>query len=268
MTYHYGSPNQYPTHSSAANDASRWQSTDPNQRKLQGNHLVWVVLALGLAAYLVSYGPMPHPGGTGWDVRFSTLAAVVAALGLLPRQSAHMKLMVALAVMGFLEALPRWISATGGQSPSWAMIVIVVLNALQALAAIAALLAQHGVHGAADRGPAPYDAYTYYAQVAQQYYAANNQWLQAPAVQTSASAQAEAASPAQTQQSAAERYALYTEYLAAQQSDPNPTASSSQAGGLTQTAQPASGTGLPTTGPAEWSQLRNDPAMGSPTQSA
>jgi hypothetical protein len=211
---------------------------------------------------------VPEPGGTGWDIRFSTLAAVVAALGLLPRQSAHMKLMVALTVMGFLEALSRWITASGGQNPSWAMIVIVVLNALQTLAAIAALLPQLGARGAADRGPAPYDAYAYYAQAAQQYYAVNNQRLQAPAVQTSRSTQAAEATPAQTQQSAAERYALYTEYLAAQQSDQNRTASSSQAGGLTQAAQPASGTGLPTTGPAEWTQPNNDPAERSPTQSA
>jgi hypothetical protein len=186
------------------------------------------------------------------------LAAVVAALGLLPRQSAHTKLMAALAVMGFLEALSRLI--TGDQNPNLATIGIVVLNGLQTLTAIAALLAQLKVRGAADRGLTPYDAYTYYAQAAQQYYAANNQQLQQQPVRVSGTAQAEAAATAQAQQSAAERYALYAEYLSPQQSGPNPAASSRQSSARTQTAQPAAGTGIPTSGPAESIRPGNDAA--------
>jgi hypothetical protein len=283
MAYPYGSPygGQYPTQSSVPYGGywpqypSRAEGA-ASQRTSPAHQLAWVVLVLGLATYLLSYAAVPQAGGIGWSVRFSTLAAVIAAVGLLPRQSAHDtltagKLMVALAVMGFLEALPQLI--TRDENPSWATIVIAAVNALQALTAIATLLAQPRAPGTADGGLAPYDAYAYYAQAAQQYYAANNQQLQQP-VQAQGRAQTDAAAPAQAQQSAAERQALYTEYLSAQQSGPHPVASSPQSGGRTQTAQPAAGAGLPTSsignfgGPAESIRPGNDPATGPPTQSS
>jgi Family of unknown function (DUF5336) len=272
MTYPYGGSNQYPTQSSAAYGAYWPPATDAaDDRKAPGSQLIWVVLLLGLATYLVSYALVPGPGGLGWGVRFSTLAAIAAGLGLLPRQSAHTKLIAALAIMGFLEALSLSIAASDDQNPGWPTIVIVAVNALQALTAIAALLAQLSVRGAVERGPAHYDAYAYYAQPAQQYYAANTEPLQHP-IQGQATAQAEAAAPAQAQapaqaeQSAAERDALYAEYLNTQYAYPNPPASSP--GGLTETAQPASGTGLPSTGPTESIRPRNDPPAGSATQSS
>jgi hypothetical protein len=267
MTYPYSGAGQYPTQSPAAYGAYWTQLTGAAYRRTSpANQLVWVVLVLGLATYLVSYSAVPQLGGIGWGVRFSMLAGVVAALGLLPRQSARTKLMAGLAVMGFLEALSRLI--TGNQNLNWAAIVIVVLDALQALTAIAALLGQLRVPGAPDRGLAPYDAYADYAQAAQQYYAANNQQLQQQQqqpVRARGTAQSQAAASAQAQQSEAERYALYAEYLSAQQSGPNPAASSSQSGGgRTQTARPAAGT--PTSGPVESIRPGNDPATGSPTQ--
>ena len=269
MTYSNGGPGQYPTQSPAAYGGygAYWpQPTGGAYRRTSPtNQLMWVVLVLGLATYLVSYCAVPQLSGSGWGVRFSMLAAVVAALGLLPRQSAHTKLIAALAVMGSLEALSQLI--TDDQNPNWATIVIVVLNALQALTAIAALLAQLRAPGAADRELDPYDAYAYYAQAAQQYYAPNDQQLQEQPVQVSGTAQAEAAATAQAEHSAAERRALYAEYLSAQQTGPNPAAPSPQSGGRTQTAQPAAGTGIPTSDPAESIRPRNDPASGSPTQS-
>src|SRR5262249_29607343 len=156
----------------------------------------WVVLALGLASYIVGCSAVAQPGGSGWGVRFSMFAAVVAALGLLPRQSAHTKLMVALAGMGVLEALSPLI--TGDPNPGSATIVIVVLNALQALTAISALLAQLRALRSADRASASYaEAYAYYTQAAQQYYAANSRQLQQQPVQAQPTAQAKAAAPAQ-----------------------------------------------------------------------
>jgi Family of unknown function (DUF5336) len=264
----YGVQGQHPTQSSAAYGGYWPQypgSTDGavNQRKSLATLLVWAVLVLGLATYLVSYAEAPHAGGTGWGVRFSMLAAIVAALGLLPRQSAHTKLVVALAVMGFLEALSQLI--IGSENPDWATVAIVVLNALQALTANAALLAQLRAPDAADRGVPPYDAYGYYARAAQQYYAASSQQLQQP-VQAQGTAQAQAAASAQAQQSAAERYALYADYLTAQQSSSNP-ATSPRSGGRTQTAQPAAGTGIPTSGQAEGLLPGTDPTKGPPTQS-
>src|SRR5437879_5931173 len=88
----YGVQRQYPTQSSAAYGGYGPQypnSADgaANQRTYPATQLVWAVLVLGLATYLVSYAAFPQADGTGWGVRFSMLAAVVAALGLLPRQS-------------------------------------------------------------------------------------------------------------------------------------------------------------------------------------
>lgn len=264
----YGVQGQYPTQSSAAYGGywPQYPSSPAgaaNQRKSSTTLLVWAVLVFGLATYLVSYAEVPQAGGAGWGVRFSMLATIVAALGLRPLQSTHPKLVVALAVMGFLEALSQLI--IGNENPHWATIAIVVLNALQALAANAALLAQPRVPDAAARGVGPYDAYVYYAQAAQQYYAASNQQLQQPG-QAQGTARAQAAASAQAQQSAAERYALYADYLTAEQSSSSP-ATSPRSGERTQTAQPAAGTGIPTSGPAEGLLPGTEPTKGSPTQS-
>jgi Family of unknown function (DUF5336) len=269
MTYHYGGPDQYPPQASAAYGTHWPQPTSAAaQRTPPVKPLAWVVLLLGLATYVVSYAAVPQPGGIGWAVRFSALAAVVAALGLLPRQALHAKSMVALAVMGFLEALWWSISGIDGQHGGWAAVVIVILNALQAVTALAALLAQLRDIGAADRGSTPYDAYAYYAQAAQQYYAANAQQPQHQPVQAQATASAASAAPAQAQQSTAERDALYAEYLSAPQPGANRRAPSPHSGGRRQTAQPVPGTGVPATGWADSVRPGDDAATGSPNQSS
>lgn len=266
MAYPYGSPDQHAGQPTAAYGG--WYPPQftgtANQRTSPGNQPLWAVLVLGLATYVVSCAAVRQPGGLEWGVRLSTLASVVAAMGLLPRQSAFAKLVAPLAVMGFLETLSAWISASGAQETGWATIVIVVLTALQAVTAIAALVAQLRMRGAAEHSLAshdPYAAYSYYAQAAQQYNTANAQPLQQ--VQGQATANAEAAAAAQAQQSAAERYSLYEEYVNAPPARPSPPASSPRTPGRTQTAQPASGTGIPTSGPTESIQLGNDPAAGS-----
>jgi hypothetical protein len=234
-----------------------------NQRTSPGHELAWAVLLLGLATYVISYAAALPPGDLSWGVRFSASAAVVAALGLLPRQNAHSKVVTALAMMGFLEALSRWI--TSDHNPGWATIAIVALNALQVIAAIAAL-ARLKVDNTAEHGSAGYDAYAYYAQAAQQYYAASNQQLQPQQrAQAQETAHAKAAAPAQEQQSTAEHYALYTEYLDAQHAQPNPSASPS--GGRTQAAGPAAGTRMPASGPTESSRLRGESGPGTAGQS-
>jgi hypothetical protein len=262
MTYPDGMPDQYPPQAAEAYGTYWPQSSSPGaQRVPPENRFAWLVLLFGLATYLVSFAPMP-PGDSGWGVRFSALAAVVAALGLLPRQRAHTRLIAALAVMGFLEALSRCISAVGGQHVGWATIVIVVLNALQAVAAIAALLAQLRAVGAPARASTPYPTYGYYAQSAQQYYAANTQQPHRQPAQTQATAQAAAVAPAHTQRSTAERDALYAEYLKPQQPGPNPVPSSLHSGRGRHPAHPASGTGMPATGPADRIQPENGTASG------
>jgi hypothetical protein len=234
------------------------------QRTSRTTAPVWAVVMLGLASYLVSYGVAPPPSSIGWGVRFSALAAIVAALGLFRRHSARTQPMVTLAVMGLLEALSQ--NLAGEQTRNWATIVIVVLTALQALAAIAALAVARGPHGTAAVAPAPYDTYAYYAQIAQQYYATTNQQPphQQP-VHGHATAHATAASSAQTQQPGAESYALYTQYLDAHQ--PAANAAAPPAGTPAHAAQSSVDTGMPATGPTEMIRPTTDLTTGRPAQS-
>ncbi|MGE2817457.1 DUF5336 domain-containing protein [Mycobacterium heidelbergense] len=264
MTYQYGGPGWYSTQSPAAYGAYPPQvSRAANQRTNAANRAIWLIFVLGLATYVLSYSAAAPFAGISWATRFSMLAALAAALGLLPRQSAHTKSMSALAVMGFVEALAQLV--TGDQSPNWATIVIVVLTALQALTAIAVLLIQLRTLGAVDEGTPSYDeVYASDAQAAQRYYAAHDQ----RPVQAQGTAQAQSAASAQAQQSAAARYALYTEYLNAQQSGPHASASSPQSGQRAQTTQPAAGTNVPTSRSAESIRPETDSPTGSSTQAA
>jgi Family of unknown function (DUF5336) len=264
MAYSSGGRAQYPTQSSPAYGA-HWSQPPgaASQPIAQASQLLWVVLLLGLATYIFSYAAAR--GDTAWEIRFSTSAAIVAALGLLPRQSSHTKLMAALATMGFLDALSQLIA--GDQRPTWATIVIAVLIALQALTAIAMLLTQLREFRAADRWVAPYDPYSYYAQTAQQYYAAQNQQPQQPRAQAHETSRAQAAAAARAEQSAAQRHAIYAEYLSAQQSGTSRPAGSAEPSEPTQTAQPAAGAGAPARSRAESIRPVNDAATGTPTQS-
>ncbi|HEY9304210.1 MAG TPA: DUF5336 domain-containing protein [Mycobacterium sp.] len=259
MTYPYGSANQYPT----AAYGAYWPqiTTATSQRTSRASYLIWMVVLLGLATYFVSYAALPQRGDIGWGVRFSAVAAIVAALGLLPRQSVHTKVVVTLTVMGFLEAPSQLFK--DGQNAGWAAIAIVVLTALQAMTAIAALISQLSSTAADNRGLVGSDAYAYYSQAAQQYYAANNQQRQQQPAQSHATAQGTAAATAQAQDSAAQRHALYAEYLSAQQTGPNRAAASPQSNGRIQTVRPASGTGMPRIGAAESIRPDSDPATGS-----
>jgi hypothetical protein len=267
MTYPYGGPDQHPLQSPGAYGGYWPQLAGAAKpRSSPRSHLLWAVLVLGLAAYVLGYSVPAQAAPTGWSVRFSALAAVVAALGLLPRQSAHTTLTAALAVMGFLEALSWRISASHLHNPNWAMIVIVVVNAAQAVTAIIALVAELRVRRAVERAPAPSDMYAYYAQAAQHYYAANPQSVHNEPVQTPATAQAESA--AYAQHSAAQRYALYAEYVDAQRTQPNPPAASRQSGERTPTGQPAAAAGIPASGATESIARGNDSAAESTGRSS
>lgn len=265
MAYPFGNSNQYPLVPSAIYGAYWPQFTSADtQLTAPVKKLVWLVLALGVATYLISYSAVP-PASNGWDVRFATLAAIAAALGLIPRPSAHTKLIAALAIMGFLEALSQLI--TGSQNPGWPTTVMVIVVALQAFAAIAAMMIQLNVFRAPERRSATYDPYAHAQATQQYYYAANHQHRQQEQpVQAHATAQATAAATAQAQQSLAERDALYAEYFNGQQSGPSRAAASPLSDERMQTAQPPFGIGMPTTNTAENIRTATDPGTASPTQ--
>lgn len=164
-----GSPGHYPAEQSGGyGDYSQWVAEPESRTKLSSRHLTLAVAVLGLGSYLVSFGPMLGVSGIDWDVRFAVLAGLLAAFGLLPRQTPVAKVVAALAAIGFLDALSRAIVVPDGVEPGWALWVLVVLNGLQSGAAIFALLNQPS---ATEEQQAWYAAYAeQYAQAAAQYY--------------------------------------------------------------------------------------------------
>ncbi|MGV0742991.1 DUF5336 domain-containing protein [Mycolicibacterium sp. XJ870] len=126
-------------------------------------NLYVAVVVLGVACYCVSFGP--DGDGLGWYVRFAALAALTAAIGLLPKQTPHPGVIAVLAAIGFLDGLSNAVTAPGG----WALTLIVVLGGLQAVVAIAALMLAPKPTGAT--ATAGYEAYLdYYNQAVQHYY--------------------------------------------------------------------------------------------------
>lgn len=145
---------------------------------------LWLAVSvLGLGTFGVSFGT---PVLLGWTIWFSVLAAVTAAVGLIPHQRTHGWIVVTFAVTGFLNALSTWFNT---EQAGWALVVIVVLNALQAAAAVAALLLAGDTESVGDSGP-DYAAYAQYAQAYQAYQAYAMQYQQGPAPQSSAAGQA------------------------------------------------------------------------------
>ncbi|OBK94187.1 DUF5336 domain-containing protein [Mycobacterium asiaticum] len=225
MAYPSGYEGYYPTDQA-------WSSGDA---KPAHRHLTVAVVLLGLGAYLVSFGPMLNAAGIDWDVRFAVLAGLLAAFGLLPRQTSAPKIVAVLAAIGFLDALSRGIVVPDGIEPGWALWVLIVLNALQTAAAIGAVLTQPS---ATDEQQAWYAAYAeQYAQAAAQYYGQYAASEQADTGYDGATAHAQ--QPAQTRPAAAPQEASYAEFVAGQ-----PTAPADQA-----TGQPSQlPTGLPQVG--------------------
>ncbi|MEC4764901.1 DUF5336 domain-containing protein [Mycobacterium sherrisii] len=108
------------------------------------NRSLWAVVAvLGPATFVVG---LFSPGPLDYSVRFSVLAAAVAAVGLLPRQTLRAWVVVALAVTGYVDALAGAIKPT---HTGWPMIVITVLNSLQSVVAVGALLRETKIAKAA-----------------------------------------------------------------------------------------------------------------------
>jgi hypothetical protein len=161
-----------------------------------------------------------------------------------------------------------------GHHPSWATIVVAVLTGLQSAAAIAAFVAERGVTGATSHELSQYAAYVYYAQAAQQYYAASAYEHEGQQVQAQATAQAEAAAaaharpaapPRPAEQAEAQRDALYAEYLAAPEFNRSSAHLSPQSGRHLSSGQPAAGSEVASARPGQYIRPKDDPATGSPT---
>ncbi len=165
MTYSSGGPGYPPAqHSGPYPPTTHHEKVDDSPSKLPVYLLAGVAL-LGLAAYLLSFGPVWKSGDASVSgvtilgiiaILFAALFAVVA---LLPKQGNYTPVVTATAAVGFL--LTIWDLVKGADVAGWALIVIVVLSALQTVAAIAALLLDAGV--VTPPAPRPkYDAYQPY----------------------------------------------------------------------------------------------------------
>jgi hypothetical protein len=181
-----------------------WQSSGPPSPKEQLDRVrrtLWALVAvLGPATFAVNLG---SPTLLGYPVRLSVLAAIVAAVGLLPGQATRGWIVVALAVAGCLDALAVWIKA---DETGWALIVVVVLNSLQAVAAVGALLRESRRPGSAEPErnsdhsvyPRLVEAYQAYATLYHQVFAAPH--YSAVAADAQAEAEATAGGRAETAQ--------------------------------------------------------------------
>jgi Family of unknown function (DUF5336) len=123
-------------------------------------YLTAAVAAFGLGTYAFNFGPLltisnsdfPQFGsasgstpGLGLAVAASVLAALLAGVGLLPKQKARTGLVAVISTLSFLLVLSEVINAPEGLSIGWGLYLIIATTVLQAGAAIAALLFDAGV---------------------------------------------------------------------------------------------------------------------------
>ena len=159
-------------------------------------YLLVAVAVLGLAVYLLSFGPMftisdtdfPQLGsasgtslGLGLAVVASLLAGLLAGASLLPRQKAAVGVVAAVSVLGFLLVVAEIINTPEGVSIGWALYAVIVLTFLQAAVAVGALLLDASIISA----PAPRPKYEQQQQYGQyggpgQYYGQQPHQLGAP----------------------------------------------------------------------------------------
>ncbi|MCF6388290.1 DUF5336 domain-containing protein [Mycobacterium sp. MBM] len=161
MTYPPGNPG-YPPAQQGNQYAPSQQYGEPAEvgpSKLPV-YLTAAVAAFGLATYAFNFGPLltisnsdfPQFGsasgstpGLGLAVAASVLAALLAGVGLMPKQKARTGLVAVVATLSFLLVLAEVINAPAGLSIGWGLYLIIAATLLQTGAAIAALLFDAGV---------------------------------------------------------------------------------------------------------------------------
>jgi len=183
MTYSPGSPG-YPPSQPAGQPAGSYSGATPSFTQTETGesklplYLTVAVAALGLAAYLGSFGPMftlsselgggggDHIGDSGIPVALTLLAALLAGLSLVPKAKGNVGVIAAISVLGLLLVISETINAPNSFAIGWALWFVLVCSVFQAFAAVAAVLLDAGVITA----PTPRPKYDPYAgQYGQQY---------------------------------------------------------------------------------------------------
>ncbi len=161
MTYSPGSPGSsgYPAQPPGSYGAPSpyGPAPEPGPSKLP-EYLTVAVAVLGFIAYLLTFGPMftlstdvgpfvseVSAGGSGLPMLAALVAALLAAVGLLPKAKDHHAIVAVIATLGALLALSDLIGKPEGFSVGWAFWAFLAVTLLQAIAAIAAALLDSGV---------------------------------------------------------------------------------------------------------------------------
>lgn len=170
MTYSPGSSGYPPAQSPGGYGASSTPSftkSDDGENNVKV-YLIVGVLVLGLASYLLSYGPMitrilPNgdelvESGSTLPIDLGLLAALLAGVSVLPKAKNYAAVVAAVAVLGALLLVEDTIGASGR---GWALWFALGAGVLQAVLAVTALLLDAGVI----TPPAPRPKYDqYYGQ--------------------------------------------------------------------------------------------------------
>jgi Family of unknown function (DUF5336) len=172
MTYSPGSPGYPPAQSPGtygASSAPSFTKSDDGESNLK-LYLTIGVVALGLASYLLSYGPMitrvlPNgdelvESGSTLPIDLGLLAALLAGVSLVPKAKNYAAVVAAVAALGALLLAEDTIGASGR---GWALWFALGCGVVQAILALSALLLDAGVI----TPPAPrpkYDQYGHYGQ--------------------------------------------------------------------------------------------------------
>jgi hypothetical protein len=118
-------------------------------------YLTAAVAVLGLAVYLSNYAPLFEAGAGGGEfftptlldlgVVAALLAALIAGVGLVPKQKTSPALVAVLSVLGFLLTVSIVLTAPRGVEIQWGLYLIIAFGVVQAIVAVAVLLFDAGV---------------------------------------------------------------------------------------------------------------------------
>ncbi|QZA08639.1 DUF5336 domain-containing protein [Mycolicibacter heraklionensis] len=171
MTYSPGTPGFQPSQPSGS-----YGPPTPSFAKAGGDaesklpqYLRIAVVALGLGVYLANFGPIvtitdvDYPlvlGDAGHTVPLAVLAALLAAVSLLPKAKVYTAVVAVVSALGALLAISTVADASGDYTIGWGLWLILTFSVLQAVAAVGSLLLEAGVVTA----PTPRPKYDPYAQ--------------------------------------------------------------------------------------------------------
>jgi len=139
--------------------------------------LAAAIAAIGLLVYLASFGPQftarseffvmtPFRGDLA--VAAAVLAALIAGVGLLPKQTARPALVGVLSLLSFLLVISIALTAPSVVTIGWGLYLVVALTAIQSIIGIGALLIDAGIITA--RAPRPRYEQQQYGQYPGAYY--------------------------------------------------------------------------------------------------